>query len=250
MKILITRDRCVTGIEVLDNILNGGIPLGNTVLVTGTVGTGKTTLGMEFLVRGAQMGENCAFISVTEPSAKLIENMRGYEFFDDQLIKDGKLHIFDLHVIYDHLGLEWGEYEVRDMEILLGAFEDIVDELSITRLVIDSVTAICFQLNNRSAIRKFIFDMGTFLSTFGCTTLLISETVVEAGVEKYSVFGVEEAISDGIMLLGNINRKGDLLRTIQVVKMRGTKHSRAKHVSDLTPDGMAVIPLLKWGSDV
>ena len=244
------RDRCVTGIEGLDNILNGGIPLGNTVLVTGTVGTGKTTLGMEYLVRGAQEGENCAFISVTEPSAKLIENMRTYEFFDDKLIKDGKLHIFDLHVIYEHLGLEWGEYEIKDLDILLGAFEDIVDELSITRLVIDSVTAICMQLNNRAAIRKFIFDMGSFLSTFGCTTFLISETIVESGVEKYSVFGVEEAIADGIMLLGNINRKGDLLRTIQVVKMRGTRHSRAKHVSDLTPDGMVVIPLLKWGSDI
>ncbi|MCK4614365.1 MAG: circadian clock protein KaiC, partial [Thermoplasmata archaeon] len=188
--------------------------------------------------------------TVTEPSAKLIENMRTYDFFDDELIKAGKLHIFDLHVIYDHLGLEWGEYEIRDMDILLGAFEDIVDELSITRLVIDSITAICYQLQNRSAIRKFIFDLGKFLSTFGCTTFLISETVIEAGVEKYSVFGVEEAISDGIMLLGNINRKGDLLRTIQVVKMRGTPHSRAKHVSDLTPDGMAIVPLLKWGSDM
>jgi len=247
---LIDRDRCVTGIEGLDNILNGGIPLGNTVLVTGTVGTGKTTLGMEFLVRGAQRGENCAFISVTEPSSKLIENMRTYDFFDDALIKAGRLHIFDLQVIYDHLGLEWGEYEIKDMEILLSAFEDIVDELSITRLVIDSITAICFQLKSRSAIRKFIFDLGQFLSTFGCTTFLISETVVEAGVEKYSVFGVEEAISDGIMLLGNVNRKGDLLRTIQVVKMRGTRHSRAKFVSDLTPDGMAVVPLLKWGSEL
>jgi len=247
---LIDGDRCVTGIEGLDNILNGGIPLGNTVLVTGTVGTGKTTLGMEFLVRGAQRGENCAFISVTEPSSKLIENMRTYDFFDDALIKAGRLHIFDLQVIYDHLGLEWGEYEIKDMEILLSAFEDIVDELSITRLAIDSITAICFQLKSRSAIRKFIFDLGQFLSTFGCTTFLISETVVEAGVEKYSVFGVEEAISDGIMLLGNVNRKGDLLRTIQVVKMRGTRHSRAKFVSDLTPDGMAVVPLLKWGSEL
>ena len=247
---MIDRDRCVTGIEGLDNILNGGIPLGNTVLVTGTVGTGKTTLGMEFLVRGAQRGENCAFISVTEPSSKLIENMRTYDFFDDALIKAGRLHIFDLQVIYDHLGLEWGEYEIKDMEILLSAFEDIVDELSITRLAIDSITAICFQLKSRSAIRKFIFDLGQFLSTFGCTTFLISETVVEAGVEKYSVFGVEEAISDGIMLLGNVNRKGDLLRTIQVVKMRGTRHSRAKFVSDLTPDGMAVVPLLKWGSEL
>jgi len=246
---LIERDKCITGIKGLDEILNGGIPLGNTVLTTGTVGTGKTTLGMEFLVRGAMRGENTAFISVTEPSAKMLENMRPYTFFNDKLISQNKLHIFDLQVIYDRLGLERLEYSVDDLDILLGAFEDIVDELHITRLVIDSITAICFQLQNRSSIRKFLFNLGQFLSTFGCTTFLVSETVVEAGFQRYSVFGVEEAIVDGIILLGNIYRKGDLLRTLQVVKMRGTKHSRATYVTDLTPDGFDFVPLLKWGSE-
>ena len=239
----------MTGVRGLDEILNGGIPLGNTVLTTGTVGTGKTTLGMEFLVRGSLRGENTAFISVTEPSAKMLENMRPYSFFDDKLISQNKLHIFDLQVIYDRLGLERLEYTVDDLDILLGAFEDIVDELHITRLVIDSITAICFQLQNRASIRKFIFNLGQFLSTFGCTTFLISETVVEGGFQRYSVFGVEEAIVDGIILLGNIYRKGDLLRTLQVVKMRGTKHSRATYVTDLTPDGFDFVPLLKWGSE-
>ena len=245
---MIDRDRCPTHIEGIDNILTGGIPLGNTVLVTGTVGTGKTTLAMEFLVRGATAGENVAFISVTEPSAKLLENMRTYDFFSDKIIKDGKLHIFDLQVIYERLGLVHREYGEGELDVLLGAFEDIVDELSITRLVIDSITAICYQLKDRASIRRFIFNLGQFLSTFGCTTMLISETVVESGVERYSVFGVEEAIADGIMLLGNTSRRGDLLRTLQIVKMRGTRHSRARYVSDLTPDGMSVVPMLKWGA--
>ena len=213
------------------------------------MGTGKTTLGMEFLVRGSLKGENTAFISVTEPSAKMLENMRPYNFFNDKLISQNKLHIFDLQVIYDRLGLERLEYDVDDLDILLGAFEDIVDELHITRLVIDSVTAICFQLQNKASIRKFLFNLGQFLSTFGCTTFLISETMVEGGFQRYSVFGVEEAIVDGIILLGNIYRKGDLLRTLQVVKMRGTKHSRATYVTDLTPDGFDFVPLLKWGSE-
>jgi len=68
-------------------------------------------------------------------------------------------------------------------------------------------------------------------------------------IQKYSVFGVEEAVADGIILLGNINRKGDLLRSLQVVKMRGTKHSRSRHVVELTPMGLSIVPLLKWGSE-
>ncbi|MDG6221099.1 MAG: ATPase domain-containing protein, partial [Candidatus Thermoplasmatota archaeon] len=65
------RDRCPTGIDGLDSILNGGIPRGNTVLLTGSCGTGKTTMSLEFLVHGALAGENCLFVSVTESSPKL-----------------------------------------------------------------------------------------------------------------------------------------------------------------------------------
>ena len=243
------REKCLTGVSGLDRILNGGIPLGNTVLLSGTVGSGKTTLAMEFLINGAKAGETTCFISVTEPSSKLLENLRTYGFFDDKLVNEGKLNIFDLTVINDRLGVENREYSPQDMDALLGAFEDIVDELSATRLVIDSITAICYQLANKAAIRNFIFRLGQFLSTFGCTTCLISETVVEAQTQTYSVFGVEEAVVDGIVLLGNITRMGDLLRSLQVVKMRGTKHSRSRHVVELTPIGLAVTPLLKWGSE-
>ena len=62
-----SRDRCVTGVHGLDEILRGGIPYGSTVLAAGTCGSGKTTLGMEFLVRGANAGEACAHFTATEP---------------------------------------------------------------------------------------------------------------------------------------------------------------------------------------
>ena len=243
------REKCETKITGLDTILNGGLPLGNTVLLAGTVGSGKTTMAMEFLINGAKRGETTCFISVTEPASKLLENLRTYGFFDDEIIKEGKLNIFDYQIIRDRLGVETNEYSARDMEALLSAFEDIVDELGATRLVIDSITAICYQMPSPGVIRNFVFRLGQFLSSFGCTTLLISETVVEGMIQKYSVFGVEEAVADGIILLGNINRKGDLLRSLQVVKMRGTKHSRSRHVVELTPMGLSIVPLLKWGSE-
>jgi|TARA_B100000745_G_C20082129_1_gene369702 circadian clock protein KaiC len=245
------REKSKTHIEGLDRILNGGIPIGNTTLLAGTVGSGKTTLAMEYLINGAKNGETTCYISVTEPSSKMLENLRTYGFFEDSLVTEGKLNVFDLGIINDRLGVERldGSYTSKDMEALLGAFEDIVDELQITRLVIDSITAICYQLPDKGAIRNFIFRLGQFLATFGCTTMLISETVVDARTQTYSIFGVEEAVADGVILMGNVQRQGDLLRTLQVVKMRGAKHSRSRQLVELTPIGLSIVPLLKWGQD-
>ena len=100
------REKCVTYIEGIDRILNGGLPIGNIVLLAGTVGSGKTTLAMEYLINGAKNGETCCYISVTEPSSKMLSNLQTYGFFDDALVKDGRLNIFDLTVINDRLGVE------------------------------------------------------------------------------------------------------------------------------------------------
>src|SRR2546428_11627894 len=105
------RERCITGIDGLDNILNGGIPRGNTGLIKGSVGTGKTSLCLEFLVHGAIAGENSLYVSVTENSAKLLTNIIPYDFFDRKLIKEGHPVFIDLPVIYEKLGLAELEFE-------------------------------------------------------------------------------------------------------------------------------------------
>ena len=80
------REKCVTGIEGLDNILGGGIPTKNIVLVTGTAGTGKTALAFEFLVRGAAIGENGLLITTVESKEKLIANIPALVFFDGKML--------------------------------------------------------------------------------------------------------------------------------------------------------------------
>jgi circadian clock protein KaiC len=84
------------------------------------------------------------------------------------------------------------------------------------------------------------------LSAKGCTSLLVSE--IRSTDEGYSRWGIEEALADGVIVTGNLERRGDLLRTLQIVKMRGTTHSRAKYVLDLTTSGVLLVPLLKGGS--
>ena len=240
------RERCVTGVEGLDNALDGGIPRGNTILVTGSVGTGKTTLSLEFLVHGALDGETCLFISVTEASSKLLTNIIPYDFFEQSLIKKGKLIFIDMPVVYERLGLNKLEFSLEEVDVLVRAVADIVKEMDVKRLVIDSITSVCYRLRTQEKIRDFILKIGSTLSSLGCTSILVSE--ISPAEERYSLFGVEEAIADGIIFMGNLERRGDLLRTLQIVKMRGTQHSRTKYVLDLTSAGVLLVPLLKGGS--
>ena len=240
------REKCVTGIEGLDTILNGGIPRGNSVLVTGSCGTGKTTLSLEFLVHGALEGENCLFISVTEASEKMLNNVVPYDFFDESLIEEGKLTFVDMPDIYEELELlEKSEFSFKEINALVDRIEEMVVEKDVKRVVIDSVTSVCFQLKTEEKIRDFMLNLMKTLSHHGCTSLLVSEISPEE--PRYSRYGVEEAIADGIIMMGNLERQGDLLRTLQVVKMRGTDHSRAKYVLDLTSVGVLLVPLLKGG---
>jgi circadian clock protein KaiC len=229
------RERCVTGIEGLDTILYGGIPRSNTILLTGSCGTGKTSLALEFLIHGAMKGENSLFVSVTENSDKLLTNIIPYMFFDKGLIKSGRLVFVDLPIMYERLGMTKAELSMEEIDLLVAALG-----------VMDSITSVCYKLKTSEKIRDFILKLGKTLSDLNCTSILVGE--VPATSTAYSSFGVEEAIADGIILMANMERRGDLLRTLQVIKMRGTMHSRARYVLDLTPMGVLLVPLLKGGS--
>ncbi len=238
-------ERCTTGIEGLDNILEGGIPRGNMVLVAGSVGTGKTTLSLEFLVRGAERGERSLFLSVTEASQKLVQNLSTFEFFRQDLVEQGQLIFVDLPSIYDQLGLEREEMTPEDIDLLIRTIRDLVRSLGIRRLVLDSLTSVCYRIRRDEQIRDFMHRLGQELNDAGCTSFLVSEIGPTPG--RYSLHGVEEAIVDGVILLWNTRRLGDILRVLQIVKMRGTSHSRAQYVIALTPIGMLIAPHLKGG---
>lgn len=238
---------CKTGISELDIKLGGGIPSGNTVLMVGSSGSGKTTLSMQFLANGAQMGERGVFFTITEPLFKLTKNMENFSFYDKKMIEQGMINIIDLRIISERLGLDAEKYSVEDASALLDVLKDIADELQVKRLVIDSITALCYRLKTNEMIRDFIFKLGSSLAAMGCTTILTSEVPpARQGQLHYSKYGIEEFIADGIMYLSDVDRKGDLIRTLQLIKMRGTSHSRSKVALSISSlEGVQITPLLK-----
>jgi circadian clock protein KaiC len=238
-------ERCQTGIEGLDNVLGGGIPRGNMVLIAGSVGTGKTTLSLEFLVRGAERHERSLFLSVTEASEKLIQNLSTFEFFRQELISDGSLVFVDVPVLYEKLGLYREELTADEIDVFIRTVRDLVVELGVRRLVLDSLTSVCYRIRRDERIRDFMLKLSQVLNEAGCTSILVSEIGPQPG--RYSLHGVEEAIVDGVILLGNTRRQGDILRILQIIKMRGTSHSRAQYVIELTPIGLLMAPHLKGG---
>jgi circadian clock protein KaiC len=241
---MIDPPRCKTGIEVLDSELNGGIPVGSTILISGGSGVGKTTLCMEFLANGAKLGEKGIFFTATETVNKLKQFQGNYNFFDEDLVKSGDLSIIDLTSISDRLGLSPERYTLEEANILFEVIRDIAKEIDAKRLIIDSITSLCFRLQEREMIRDFIFRLGSSLTAMRCTTLLTSE--IPPKVFKYSQYEIEEFIVDGILFLGDIERKGDLIRTIQIVKMRGTSHSRSKLVLTMSSkNGIELAPMLR-----
>ena len=206
--------RVVTGIDGVDELMNGGFLPGSLVLVTGTTGTGKTIFSSQFLYNGAtKYKEKGVYVSFEEPTDNIKEHGKKFGWDFDKLEKDGMIKF----VRYD-------PYHIEDVYELI---ETQIKKLDAKRVVIDSISALGLYVRDSPELRRMIFNVALLLRKLNCTTILTSEILPDQ--KSLSRFGVEEFVADGIIVLYYLRTDSQYSRSTTVWKMRGTEHSHKLH---------------------
>jgi circadian clock protein KaiC len=228
--------KCPTGIHGLDEITLGGLPRGRPTLVCGGPGCGKTLLGMEFLVRGAmQFNEPGVCLSFEETAGELSSNVASLGFDVTALVAKKKLLI-------DHVRLERGmieevgEYDLEGLFLRLGF---AVDAIGARRVLIDSVETLFAGLRDKALLRSEMARLFRWLKDRDLTAVVTAER----GEGALTRHGLEEYISDCVILLDHRVTETVLTRRLRVVKYRGSTHGMNEYPFLIESDGISVLPL-------
>jgi circadian clock protein KaiC len=224
-----------TVIEGFDDISHGGLPAGRTTLVSGTSGTGKTLLAIQFLYNGIQrFDEPGIFVTFEETAADIIKNAVSFGWDLQQLIDQDKLFILDASP--DPEGQEVvGNF---DFSALIERIQYAIQKYKARRVSVDSVTALFQQYDSASVVRREILRLTSRLKLIGVTTVITTERIEEYG--PVARFGVEEFVADNVVILEGERRR----RTIEILKLRGTTHMKGEYPFTITSDqGINIFPL-------
>src|SRR5439155_20933382 len=158
----LTLQKAPTGINGLDEITGGGLPIGRPTLVSGGAGSGKTMFGLEFLVRGAtQYGEPGVFMSFEETIPDLTKNAASLGFDLDRLVADKKLFLDHVHISRSEIA-ETGEYDLDGLFIRIA---DAVQRVAARRIVLDTIEALFGELPSPGILRSEIRRLFGWLSS-------------------------------------------------------------------------------------
>lgn len=227
-----------TLIEGFDDISHGGLPVGRTTLVSGTSGTGKTLIAVQFLYNGiTQFDESGIFVTFEESPIDIIKNAYSFGWNLQELIDDGKLFILDASP--DPEGQDVvGNF---DLSALIERIQYAIRKYKAKRVSIDSVTAVFQQYDVASVVRREIFRLVARLKQMGATTIMTTERVEEYG--PVARFGVEEFVSDNVVIVRNVLEGERRRRTIEILKLRGTTHMKGEYPFTITNQGVSIFPL-------
>lgn len=241
-------DRVKTGIYGLDELLEGGFPRGRTVLVTGACGTGKSIFCMQYLFNGAaEYKEPGVYVTFDEVPEKLRQDMLSFGWSLKELEEKNLLALID--ATSGRAGAPSSEEHAilpgqLDFDKVLIEILEVTKKIGAKRLVIDSIPALAFQLEREQDVRKMLLKLGYVLSRAGLTTIITSEIAEQAigggGAIEFSKYGVEEFVSDGVILMNFLGIGSQTTRTMYVRKLRGTKHSLEIHPMQITEKGIVV----------
>ncbi|MFN7143618.1 MAG: circadian clock protein KaiC [Myxococcota bacterium] len=235
-------EKSATGISGFDELTGGGLPTGRPTLVCGSAGCGKTMFAMEFLVRGAtSFDEPGAFIAFEENADELVKNGDSLGFDLDGLQERGLLAIDHVHVDRSEIE-ETGEYDLEALFIRIGY---AIDSIGAKRVVLDTIEALFAALPNEFVLRSELRRLFRWLKDRGVTVIITAER----GSGTYTRHGLEEYVSDCVVLLDHRVNEQVSTRRLRVVKYRGSSHGTNEYPFIIGSNGFSVLPITSIGLD-
>ncbi len=232
--------KCPTGIQGLDEVTSGGLPRGRPTLVCGGAGCGKTLFAAEFLVHGAvRYGEPGVFMSFEETDAELTKNVASLGFDFARLVRRKKLVLDHVFIERSEI-LETGEY---DLEGLFVRLNHAIDSIGARRVVLDTLEALFAGLPNEAILRAELRRLFRWLKDKGVTAVITAE----GGREQLTRHGLEEYVSDCVILLDHRVNDQIATRHLRVVKYRGAMHGTNEFPFLIGEEGLSVLPITSLG---
>jgi circadian clock protein KaiC len=232
--------KCPTGIQGLDEITGGGLPRGRPTLVCGGAGCGKTLLAAEFLVRGAvQFGEPGVFMAFEETEAELKANVASLGFDLAGLVRRKKIVLDHVYIERSEI-TETGEYDLEGLFVRLNL---AIDSIGAKRVVLDTLEALFAGLPNEAILRAELRRLFRWLKDKGVTAVITAER----GREQMTRHGLEEYVSDCVILLDHRVHDQIATRHLRVVKYRGALHGTNEFPFLIGNEGISVLPITSVG---
>lgn len=234
-----------TGISGLDKITTGGLPKGRPTLICGEAGSGKTLMSMEFIVRGAmQYNEPGVFFAFEEKSDELAMNVASLGFDLEKLQKEKKIKVDHIHIDRSEIE-ETGEYDLEGLFIRL---DYAIKSINAKRVVLDTIENLFSGLNNQNILRAEIRRLFSWLKDKGVTAIITGER----GEASLTRQGLEEYVSDCVILLDHRVINQISTRRLRIIKYRGSQHGTNEYPFLIDEDGISVLPVtsLELSNDV
>lgn len=229
-----------TSIQGLDEITDGGLPKGRATLVCGGAGCGKTLFGMEFLVHGAtEYKEKGVFFSFEETEKELTANVASLGFDLDDLVERKQIKL-------EHINVELGDISLGGEFDLVGLFIRIqvaIESIHAKRVVLDTIESLFSELPDPHKLRAELLRLLSWLKKKGVTTILTAERG-EGGLTRQ---GLEEYVSDCVILLDHRVSEQSSIRRLRIVKYRGSTHGTNEYPFLIDEDGFSVLPVTSLG---
>ena len=225
-----------TGINGLDEITEGGLPQGRPTLICGSAGCGKTLFAIQFLIKGiTEYDEPGVFMSFEESVKDLSQNVRSLGFDLKKLSADKKLRIDHVHIEKSEIE-ETGEY---DLEALFIRLNYAIDSIGAKRVVLDTIESLFGGMDNATILRSEIRRLFEWLKEKGVTTIITGER----GESSLTRQGLEEYVSDCVILLDFRVIEQIATRRLRIIKYRGSTHGTNEYPFQIDENGISVLPI-------